>query len=76
MPYRAQAVSRRFRRESPSLRPDQSMWDLWWTKWQWARSFSEFFGFPLSMYHSTVALRTHVIWGMNNMSASGSSSET
>jgi hypothetical protein len=24
-------------------------------------------------YHSTVALHTHVIWGMNNISASGSS---
>jgi hypothetical protein len=27
-------------------------------------------------YHSTVALHTRVIWGMNNMSGSGSSSET
>jgi hypothetical protein len=27
-------------------------------------------------YHSTVALQTHIISGMNNMSASGSSSET
>jgi hypothetical protein len=22
------------------------MWDLWWTKWHWGRSFSEYFGFP------------------------------
>jgi hypothetical protein len=29
--------------------------------------FSEFFGFPLSVYHSTVALQTHIIWGMRNM---------
>jgi hypothetical protein len=29
--------------------------------------FSEFFGFPLSIYHSTVALQTHIIWGMCNM---------
>jgi hypothetical protein len=27
-------------------------------------------------YHSTVALQTHIIWGMNNMSVSVSSSET
>jgi hypothetical protein len=23
--------------------------------------------FPLSIYHSTVALQTHIIWGMRNM---------
>jgi hypothetical protein len=28
------------------------MWDLWWRKWHWDRFFSEFFGFPLSVYHS------------------------
>jgi hypothetical protein len=28
---------------------------------------SEFFGFPLSIYNSTVALQTHFIWGMRNM---------
>jgi hypothetical protein len=27
----------------------------------------EFFGFPLSIYLSTVALETHIIWGMRNM---------
>jgi hypothetical protein len=26
-----------------------------------------FFRFPLSVYHSTVALQTHIIWGMRNM---------
>jgi hypothetical protein len=31
--------------------------------------FSEFFGFPLSIYHSTVALQTHIVWGMRNMLA-------
>jgi hypothetical protein len=40
------------------------MWDLWWTKWHWDRFFSEFFGFPLSIYYSTVVLRTHIVWGM------------
>jgi len=29
--------------------------------------FSKFFGFPLSIHHSTVALQTHIIWGMRNM---------
>jgi hypothetical protein len=39
-------------------------------------------GFPMSysifpcQYQSTVALQTHIIWGMNNMSDSGRSSET
>jgi hypothetical protein len=37
------------------------------TKWKWDRFFSEFFGFLLSIYHSTVALQTHIIWGMRNM---------
>jgi hypothetical protein len=39
-------------------------------------------GFSLSssvfprQYHSTITLQTHIIWGMNNMSVSGSSLET
>jgi hypothetical protein len=33
----------------PGFDPDQSMWDLWWTKWQCARFFPEYFGFPLSI---------------------------
>jgi hypothetical protein len=45
------------------------MWDLWWTKWHWDRFFSEFFGLPLSVYHSAVAVQTHIIWGMRNMLA-------
>jgi hypothetical protein len=28
------------------------------------------------VYHSTVALKTRIIWGMNNMSVNGNSSET
>jgi hypothetical protein len=51
----------------PGSRPGKSMRDLWWTKSHWERFFSEFFGFPLSVYHSTVALQTHIIWGMYNM---------
>jgi hypothetical protein len=30
------------------------MWELWWTKWQWDRFFSEYFGFPCQ-FHSTGA---------------------
>jgi hypothetical protein len=30
----------------------------------------------ISLSIATVALHTHIIWGMSNMSASGSSSET
>jgi hypothetical protein len=29
--------------------PGRSMWNLWWTKWHCDRSFSEYFGFPLSI---------------------------
>jgi hypothetical protein len=53
--------------EGPGSRPGQSMWDLWWTKWHSDRFLSEFFGFPLSIYHSTVVLQTHIIWAMRNM---------
>jgi hypothetical protein len=42
----------------------------------WDRFFSEFFGFPVSKYNSTVALQTLIIGGMNSVSVSGSSSET
>jgi hypothetical protein len=37
--------------------------------WHWDRFFSEFFGFFLSIYNSTVALQTRIIWGMRNMLA-------
>jgi hypothetical protein len=33
----------------PRLIPGQSIWDLWWTEWQWERFSSEYFGFLLSM---------------------------
>jgi hypothetical protein len=36
-------------RGGPGSIPLQSMWDLWWTKWHWHRSFPEYFGFPLSI---------------------------
>jgi hypothetical protein len=34
-------------RGGPGSIPGQSMWDLWWTKWNWDRFFHEYFGFPL-----------------------------
>jgi hypothetical protein len=34
---------------SPVSIQDQSMWDLWRTKWHWDRFFTEYFGFPLSI---------------------------
>jgi hypothetical protein len=49
-------------RGGPDSLPSQSMWDLWWTKWYWDRFYSEFLGLPCQ-YHSTVALKTHIIWG-------------
>jgi hypothetical protein len=52
------------------------MWDVWWKKWQWDRFFSEFFGFPLSISFHHHSPYSYIIWGMNNMSISGSSSET
>jgi hypothetical protein len=51
----AQVVSR----GDPGSRPGQSTWD-------WDRFFSKFLRFSLS-YHTTVALQTHIIWGIRNM---------
>jgi hypothetical protein len=44
------------------LIPGQSMWALWWAKWQWGRLFSEFFGFPLSvsLHQCSVPIRWSV----------------
>jgi hypothetical protein len=51
------------------------MWDLWRTNGHWDRFFSEFFGFPLSVsFHRRSPYSYNP--GMNNMSVSGSSSET
>jgi hypothetical protein len=38
----------------------QHMWDLWWIKWYWAKVFSYYLGFPLSVY-STNALYSKFI---------------
>ena len=40
----------------PGSIPGQSMWNLWLSKWHWDRFFPpEYFGFPLSISHSTGA---------------------
>ena len=36
------------------LNPGETVWDLWWTKWQWDTIWSEYCGFPLQ-YNSTKA---------------------
>jgi hypothetical protein len=33
----------------PGSIPEQSMWDLWWTEWQWGYLCYEYLGFPLSL---------------------------
>ena len=43
--------------QSPVSIQGQSMWDLWWIRWQWDRFFSEYFGCPLSVpFHLCSAL--------------------
>jgi hypothetical protein len=44
----------------PGSHPDQSIWDLWWTKWHWDRFSSSSSVFP-SQYHSSVALHSHIL---------------
>jgi hypothetical protein len=44
-------------RKGLSLIPGQSMWDLWWEKWNWDRFFSEHIWFPLSLlFHQSSLL--------------------
>jgi hypothetical protein len=43
------------------LFPDQSMWDLWWIKWQWDKFF--WFLWFSRQYHSTMALNTNITSG-------------
>jgi hypothetical protein len=41
----------------------QSIWNFWWTKWHYDRSFSEFFGFPVSISFCRGSPHSYVIWG-------------
>jgi hypothetical protein len=45
-------------------------------QWHWDRFFSEFFGFPLAISFHLRSPYSYIIWGMNNVSVSGSRSET
>jgi hypothetical protein len=47
----------------PGSCPCQSMWDLWWRKWQWERFPSESFCFPLSILFHRCSIFTHVSSG-------------
>ena len=42
----------------PCLTPGHLMWHLWWTKWQWGKFFSEYFGFLLyiSFHHCSIQI--------------------
>ena len=61
--------SRGFHHRVPCSLPGQSMWNLWWKKWEWDRFFSKYFGFPLSVsfcqcsiliYSSILALNSFI----------------
>jgi hypothetical protein len=52
------------------------MFDLWWTKWQLDRIFSEFFGFLLSVSFHRGSAISYVMWGMSNKPVTSRSSET
>jgi hypothetical protein len=49
-------------RGGPGSCPGQSMWDLWWIKWQWDSLFLWVVRFPRP-YHSTVAFHAHITPG-------------
>jgi hypothetical protein len=46
----------------PGLIPDQSMWELWWTKWHWDRLFSPWVLqiSPVSIISPTLHIRLHL----------------
>jgi hypothetical protein len=43
----------------PGSSPGQSMWGLWWKKWQWDRIFLPKFGFPLSVSFHKCSINIH-----------------
>jgi hypothetical protein len=59
-------------------RPVQYVWDLWWTKWQWDRFSSEFFGLFLSIASRRGSLSIYHPGGrgVNNRPVGGLISET
>jgi hypothetical protein len=63
----AQVVSRRTLTSEARIRARVNPCGFVVGKMEMERFFSEFFGFPLSIYQCTVALKTHIIGGMRNM---------
>jgi hypothetical protein len=51
----AQFVDASLSPEGPGSIPGQSMWDLWWTRWHWNKSFCKYFSFPLLALFSTAS---------------------
>jgi hypothetical protein len=61
-------------RKDPGSRPEQSMWDLCWTKWHWDRFFSELFGIPVNIIPPLLHIHSCIIWGLDYGPVSGRSS--
>jgi hypothetical protein len=52
------------------------MWNLWWTKWQWDRFFSEFVGSHLSISFHRISPYSYTICGITNRPVGGHTSQT
>jgi hypothetical protein len=50
----------------PGFVPGHFMWDLWWIKGHWDRSFSELLGFRLSIFLHNGSPWWYIIWRKNN----------
>jgi hypothetical protein len=52
-----------FRCGGPTSIPGQSMWDMWWTKWHWAKSFSDYFSFTqsVSVQKCSILIFTYIL---------------
>jgi hypothetical protein len=72
----AQVVSRRPLAAEARFRARVNPYGIYGGQSGTGKGFSPSSSVSPSIYHSTVALHTHIIWGLNSMSASGSSSET
>jgi hypothetical protein len=60
---------------APCWRSGLSICDLWWTKWQWDRFFSQLFGFLLSVSSNRDYLCSEMNFGPNSRPVSGCSSK-
>jgi hypothetical protein len=59
VPWLGRVVATASHRRGRGLRPVESTWYLWSTKWHWDRAYPEFF-ISLCPYHSTVAIHAHI----------------